>query len=154
MKYANLFIYMGLGVMLSACQQLGALPNHDATHLNPTSTITELGQWQLREGQYHGEPLSVDESSAITLTFQQDKVYGFSGVNQYQATVRIQGSQIEIRDIVTTRMAGSVAQMRLESAYLSALGHINRYQRQAEKLVFSGDDVQLQFINATMTQTR
>lgn len=153
MKRTTVFILLSAGFVLSACHSA-----HDLIG-NPLKTMPSdaqtaqnyQGQWTLRSGTYEGKPLLLSQSSGITLAFEQDKVYGSGGINQYQAPVNIQGKNITIHDIVTTRMAGDVAKMRVESHYLSALRQVTQYQKDNHELILSGEGVQLHFIPAQDT---
>ena len=106
--------------------------------------------WRLLQGTLAGKTFRGDGAN-VTLVFNGDHLSGYSGVNRYRAPVRVKGRHIAVNGpIITTRMAGPLAAMRLESDYLSALRKITRYRRDGEHLQLRGDDgVLLRFGAAT-----
>ncbi len=106
--------------------------------------------WRLLQGTLAGKAFSSDDAN-VTLVFDDNHLYGYSGVNRYRAPVSVKGHHIVLNGpIITTRMAGPLAAMRLESDYLSALRKITRYRRDGERLQMRGDDgVVLSFGAAT-----
>lgn len=75
------------------------------------------------------------------LVFKGKQVSGFSGCNQFNGTVNINGDQIKFSDLGTTRMACGGPVMQQEQAFLSALnGKTLKVDRVADSLTFTNPD--------------
>lgn len=104
------------------------------------------GHWQFQSGRLNGKAFNADGEN-ITLNYEDKHLFGSSGVNRYQAPVTISGNRLTFTDgIATTRMAGSIEAMRLESDYLSALRAANTIERKDRNLIMRGENVELKFI--------
>lgn len=64
---------------------------------------------------------NVIENSEITITFGEDRLYGSSGVNNYNGEYKIDGNKIEVGVIAGTRMMGPEDLMAQEQQYLDNL---------------------------------
>ena len=128
------------GLVLSALL-LGACAGESAESL---SVGTET--WVLVDGQVDGQPLKVDNGK-ITLSFVDgEAMVGNGSVNNYRAPVAISGGRIEhTGPLITTRMAGPMPAMKLESEYLSALGEAETLERSGDKLTITGEGDELHF---------
>lgn len=104
------------------------------------NAIEADNDWQFLEGALAGQTFRADGSEEITLVFHDGRLYGRSGVNQYSAPVKVTGQSITLTGpIITTRMLGLRAAMRLENDYLSALSEVSYYRRSGAKLRLFGD---------------
>lgn len=61
------------------------------------------------------------QNMKITITFDKDRVYGFSGVNRYSGAYSITGGKVAFSEMVSTMMAGSEDAMKAEQDYLIQL---------------------------------
>lgn len=120
---------------------LGACAGESAQSL---SVATET--WVLVKGQVDGRPLNL-ENGKITLSFVDgEAMVGNGSVNNYRAPVAISGGRItHTGPLITTRMAGPIPAMKLESEYLSALGEAEVLQRNGNDLTISGEGDELNF---------
>ena len=110
------------------------------------SLSVETETWVLVEGQVDGKPLDVSNGE-ITLSFVDgEAMVGNGSVNNYRAPVAISGGRIEhTGPLITTRMAGPMPAMKLESEYLSALGEAEALQRNGNTLIITGEGDELTF---------
>ena len=139
-KLANT-LTLTAAALLAACQSgAGGAPqvaddNHDASE-----------QWVLVAGQLNGKALHVQDGT-VTLKQGKDAFTGVSAVNHYRVPVRIRGNNIEHLDEppTTTLMAGPVEAMRLESDYIEAMSAAKTLKREGDRLIISGDGIELQF---------
>jgi heat shock protein HslJ len=89
-------------------------------------------EWTLVESSMS----SVDLGAAgITANFDGEKIYGFSGVNQYGGpyTAKDDGT-LEIGELASTMMAGPEPLMKAEQAYLELLKGCDGYQVEGDTL--------------------
>lgn len=102
--------------------------------------------WILTSAQVDGQPLKLD-GNEVTLSFVGgEAMVGNSAVNKYRAPVAISGGKINhTGPLITTRMAGPIEAMQLESAYLSALGEAEVLQRQGDQLTITGEGDELRY---------
>lgn len=138
--------------MLTTATLLGGCLNATSNNLStiaasstPVAQKSNLGTeyWQLRQATLDGKPLTIH--TPISLHIQDGTVSGNSGVNQYHAQANLQNGTLTIKDIVTTRMAGSIDNMRLESNYLSALRKVQNVKRDGNHLILSGEGTELHY---------
>jgi heat shock protein HslJ len=102
-----------------------------------TLSLADLGgrEWVLRE-LGHEQPLP--EKVEISLVFQDDKVSGNSGCNNYFAgVVTPRPGELEFNGMGATRMACPEPVMDLERRYLSALAGASGYRFLAGRLVLT-----------------
>ncbi|MBV7435347.1 META domain-containing protein [Cardiobacteriaceae bacterium TAE3-ERU3] len=120
---------------------LGACAGESADSLS-----VESETWVLVEGQVDGQPLDLSNGE-ITLSFVDgEAMVGNGSVNKYRAPVAISGGSIKhTGPLITTRMAGPIPAMKLESEYLSALGEAESLQRSGNNLVITGEGDELHF---------
>lgn len=83
-----------------------------------------LGEWNLV--QYNVDGKSADVAKA-SVSFEADgknlKVSGFSGVNLFSGSCKVNGRKLAFDDaFVTTKMAGSKDDMKFEREFLASLG--------------------------------
>lgn len=119
------FILLLAIFMLATCSRTSALPE---------------GEWTLES--LNGNPLV--EDTKITLAFDEDRAGGSSGCNTYGGPVEAKGEQIQFGEVTMTLMACTDAGvMAQESSYLAALGAVETFKVDGEKLLLSGLDVEL-----------
>lgn len=123
------FILLLAIFMLATCSRTSALP---------------AGEWQLES--LNGNPLV--EDTKITLVFEDDRAGGSAGCNSYGGAVEAAGEKIQFSELTMTLMACTDAGvMAQESSYLAALGAVDTFQVDGEKLILSGTDVELVYGN-------
>lgn len=82
----------------------------------------------------------------VTMTFESGRVSGQAPCNSYNAEFTIDGDQLELGSIATTRMACDPATSEAETTYLEALGQVDRVAVDGDRVTLSGDnDVELIF---------
>ena len=109
------------------------------------STVTKTAQTMLDINSIKGVEYTL-ENSDITITFDTNKVYGFSGVNRYFGGVEIQGDTITIGNLASTMMAGPKEKMEEESNYLKTLSSVNKMAIENNQIILSGTEKTLKFI--------
>lgn len=82
------------------------------------------------------------EGENINITFSNDGVFGFGGVNRYFAGYKLtdDGKTIEFSPIGSTMMAGPEDRMKMESQYFATLNKVNRVKVYKTKLVLITPD--------------
>lgn len=88
------------------------------------------------------------EKTPITITFSQDKVYGFAGVNRYFAGYKVENNNnIIFSPIGSTMMTGSEKDMKMENNYLSLLNNINKIKVYRDRLeLITKNNILLKFV--------
>lgn len=82
----------------------------------------------------------------ITMSFEGEKLYGFSGLNRYFGNFKLIDGKITISNLVTTKMAGSPEVMNAEKEYLKLLTNTVKYEILDETLIFyTTNNEKLQF---------
>ena len=66
-------------------------------------------------------------SEDIFIGFEEGRVYGFSGVNRYTGSYKINGDKIEFIGMGSTMMAGPEDKTALETKYLEALSNADSF---------------------------
>lgn len=84
----------------------------------------------------------VVDNSRTTLTFDpQGQIAGRAGCNRYTGSYRLQGAQLSLGDVATTRMVCVPALMDQEARFLKLLGQVRAFQLQRDgSLVLRTDD--------------
>lgn len=141
---AEMVLLLAVGALLP-----GACTMTDSGNpLRPTdeNAMEADNEWQFLQGALE-EKTFHDAGNEITLVFHDGRLSGHGGVNQYSAPVKVAGQEITLTGpIVTTRMLGPRAAMRLENDYLSALREVSHYRRSGAKLrLFGGQGMVLRF---------
>ncbi len=65
--------------------------------------------------------VATDPARPLTIVFATDTVTGSSGVNRFNGTSTIDGAQLHIERVITTRRAAAEPAMTLERSMLAAL---------------------------------
>lgn len=142
-------------LLLSACAG-GAGPAASATAGSPSLE----GDWVLVAGVGRDGAIPLVDGADITLSIQGTAVGGRAACNQYGGTVAVAGTAIRFGDMASTEMACAEPVMASEAAYWAAFGAVERVALEDERLMLSGNGVQLQFArvppvaDASLTGTR
>lgn len=132
-----------LSVLLAACGQ----GQGDSRHFAPVDPAAHE-VWQLVQGEARGKTLNLQAHNApITLIFSKDGISGQSPINRYQAAAETAGGTLQLTDhIMITKAGAERAAMHLESDYLQALRGAQRWQREGNRLILSGQGIRLDYI--------
>lgn len=80
------------------------------------------------------------QTKGLTLGFDSEgRVFGYSGLNRYFGKVVIDGDNIKIDPLATTRMAGSEEEFITENVYLTLLMSMNKIDLQGDKLILTNE---------------
>ncbi len=83
----------------------------------------------------------------ITLSFEGEKLYGFSGVNRYFGSFKLDGNKIEISNLAMTKMAGPPEEMKAEQAYLDLLNKAVKFEILKDNLIlYTDNNEKLEFV--------
>ena len=84
----------------------------------------------------------------ITITFLNDGVYGFTGINKYFAGYKLgENGQIEFSPIGTSMIDVPQNQAEMEKQYFNLLGNVNKIETFEEKIVlFTRNNNKLKFV--------
>lgn len=83
----------------------------------------------------------------ITLSFEGEKLYGFSGVNRYFGSFKLDGNKIEISNLAMTKMAGPPEEMKAEHAYLDLLNKAVKFDILKDNLIlYTDNNEKLEFV--------
>jgi heat shock protein HslJ len=104
-------------------------------------------EWYLND---QGEKTAVLPGTEITLIFDDGRIAGKSGCNQYGGGVEIDGNSIEVGALMSTMMACEEAVMRQEQAYLAALGEAATFEATGEALTFANAQGQMTLSFSTL----
>jgi heat shock protein HslJ len=116
-----------------------------AACLEPGSTDSVEGPWQLTRGTVDGEEIPILESHPITIVFEGNQVSGTASCNGYGGTYDRSGSTITFDDLAMTEMACSPPEtMTAEAMYAEALTRVDTVTVD-QGLTLSGDGVELVF---------
>ncbi len=91
------------------------------------------GQPQLQTGdeyivEWIGERPLIDRSHlTLQLDAQQQRAHGFAGCNQWFGSYQLNGNQLSISNIASTRKACAPSLMEQENRYLQALPQVERW---------------------------
>lgn len=90
--------------------------------MKPTPETLEGIPWALRELD-GTEIVTAPDARPVTLTLDSEagNASGFSGVNQFHGSYKLDGNVISFGPMISTRRAGPPEQMEVETAFLNAL---------------------------------
>jgi len=135
-------IVLGAAMLAAACSPApspAGEPSSQPTQSTETAGANPLAgtAWTLVE--LNGRAVSA--TRVPTLRFEQgDRLNGFAGCNTYFATYQVQGSQLQVADIGSTRMACTDERSTAtEQQYLEALRTVSRWDRSGPTLTLSSD---------------
>ncbi|HWH05649.1 MAG TPA: META domain-containing protein [Gaiellaceae bacterium] len=107
--------------------------------------VAPEGAWTLVAAEGPDELGKAVEGHRITLVFEDGRVGGTAACNSYGGSLRLEGDRFEVGELVQTEMACEPPVMAAESAYLGALGEVERYRLGDEELVLLGPSLRLRF---------
>ena len=82
--------------------------------------------WKLTS--LNGNPVGANKLPSLTLDAATGKVTGMAGVNRFNGTFKQEGAALTFSPLITTRMAGPEAEMKIESEFLAALSHVTAWK--------------------------
>lgn len=105
------------------------------------------GDWELESGALDDEPIPMVDSHPITMTLEDDEIYGTAACNGYGGTFALDGSEFSIEDgLAVTEMACMPREvMDSEQAFLEALTRVETVELGDGALTLRGPDVELTF---------
>lgn len=130
-----------LGLALGGCTALEK--TNEA--VEKVGTVTQTVQTMLDINSIKGQEFTL-ENSDITISFDNTRVYGFSGVNRYFGGLTVQGSSIVIENIASTMMAGPQDKMEEEASYLKTLAEMTYMRIEGKSVILTGNGKTLKFL--------
>jgi heat shock protein HslJ len=103
------------------------------------------GEWELVEFSQDGAVVPGPVGVRATLTVADGELSGTSFCNSYSGTYRLDGDELTVSGLGGTEMGCAPELMDAESAYLGALGAVDRAATTDGYLVLSGADAELRF---------
>ena len=118
---------------LFSCSNTTTLQNNGATGTGTTVKQKDIADTSWKLTAISGEKITPkmmngQEVGVITLDITADKISGSAGVNRYFGTYTINGKDITVSGMGSTRMMGPQDLMEKESKYLSALGNVTGFE--------------------------
>lgn len=104
-----------------------------------------VGEWELLSGTAAGQPLPQPADVRATLTFDGAQAGGTSFCNHYSSGYTVDGDSVRFDGIGGTEMGCDPDVMAAETAYVTALGMVERFALDGDELLLTGDDVELRF---------
>ena len=129
-----------LAVVLASCggTDLGTAPD---------GAIDLEGDYTLVEGRGPDGEVPLVEDSPVTLSIEGEEWGGTAACNHYGGTVTIAGDDLTVHGVFQTEMACVDDRiMESERLYLAAFQQVDRYERDGDRLLLLGDDVELVFV--------
>jgi heat shock protein HslJ len=145
-----------LAVLLVSCAYVGA-GNGSGTgngngsgpatpSANPSDPGTPAGSWILAKATTPTGEIPILDDHPITLVIDAEKVGGHAACNIYGGTVTVNGDAIRLAAMSMTEMAcADDRAMNAEAAYMTALSAVTRWSREGDRLILSGDGLELTF---------
>jgi heat shock protein HslJ len=106
------------------------------------------GNWRLVSGSVDGQDIPLIDASPVTLNITGTEIGGTSACNSYGAQFTLDGSSIEIGDLVSTLMMCTPEVMDVEIPYTAALAEIDTVAIDGDQLVMTGSGIELRFAPA------
>ncbi|HKY48684.1 MAG TPA: META domain-containing protein [Acidimicrobiia bacterium] len=110
--------------------------------------IDPTGNWRLVSGSVDAQDIPLIDASPVTLNITGTEIGGTSGCNSYGAQFTLDGSSIEIGDLVSTLMMCTPEVMDVEIPYTAALAEIDAVAIDGDQLVMTGSGIELRFAPA------
>ena len=131
-RFAALGLILGSLLALTACGGSGGASTPPGTKSAQGGGDIMGAEWVLSGSSMNSLDLS---KTGITARFEQGKISGFSGVNQYAGPCELGADgTMKIGPLAGTQMAGPEPLMRVESAYLQLLAKCDSYRVAGSKL--------------------
>ena len=91
--------------------------------------------------------LNLHKEYGITMSYDGDKIYGFSGVNRYFGIFKVEENKVEISNVAMTKMAGDPEAMKAEQEYLDLLSKVKNLEIKDNTLFFyTSNGEKLEFV--------
>jgi heat shock protein HslJ len=124
----------------------GSGSNPGSPSPDPSISGTLTGSWILTKGTTPTGAIPIMDDHPITLIIDANKVGGQAACNIYGGTVTIDGDAIHLSAMSMTEMACVDDEaMNAEGAYMTVLDALSRWVRDGDRLILSGDGVELTF---------
>ncbi|AVQ31806.1 MULTISPECIES: META domain-containing protein [Fusobacterium] len=121
--YKKIATFLAVGTLLVGCSSIGSGKNN----------IKNIEKQEfLLTNKY--------KDANITIAFEGDKVYGFSGVNRYFGGAKIDGDNIEVLNVASTMMAGPEDRMQAESGYIKLLNEADKIEVKNDSIILLTKD--------------
>lgn len=114
----------------------------------PPDVNAIIGEWRLEEGTLDGQPIPLVPQAPITLSVNAVRIGGTSACNSYGADWVFTDDGPRPGDIAQTLMLCEEPINASEVAYLEALRRATDFTLDGDRLVFSGEGVELRFVSA------
>ncbi|MGY1617716.1 META domain-containing protein [Geodermatophilus sp. SYSU D00691] len=121
-------------LVLAACGGSAGSPRPDV-----------LGSWELVSGSAGGAPLPRPAGVVATLVFGDGELSGRSFCNHFSGTYRLDDGALTVEGLGGTEMGCDPDVMAAETAFVSALGSVDRAALEGSELVLTGTGVALRF---------
>lgn len=131
----SLIILTLTGALLGGCTAM----EKTEKNTTPVATVQTLDISSISGKEY------TLENSDITIIFDNNKIYGFSGVNRYFGAIKVEGTTITIGNVASTMMAGLPSKMEEESNYLKTLAEMNSMSIEDNSITLTGNGKTLKF---------
>lgn len=90
--------------------------------------------------------LGDEYNKEVSIGFEGDRFFGYSGINRYFGQYEINGGKLVIEDMGTTKMGGIEQDMILELKFLTILKDNKSIKLEGDKLILiSNEDFKLEF---------
>jgi heat shock protein HslJ len=104
-----------------------------------------VGSWVLTDGTGPDGPIQILGDNRITLVIDGTDAGGRAACNLYGGTLTVNGSAVRISALSMTEMACNEPAMSAEAAYLAAIGAVAAWEREGDRLIMTGPDVELTY---------
>jgi heat shock protein HslJ len=103
--------------------------------------------WVLEAGTVDGDALALVADAPVTLTVDEGTLAGTSACNRYSGPLTVDGDSVELGPgLAVTEMAClDPGVTELEAAYLAAIVRVDTVDREDDRLVLTGEGVELTF---------
>jgi heat shock protein HslJ len=137
-----------LAILLAACA--APAPPATPTPTAPPDTDIDaiIGEWRLEQGTLNGRPVPLVPEAPITLTVNAVRIGGTSACNSYGADWVFTDDGPRPGNIAQTLMGCEDPVQLSEVLYLQALARATDFALDGDRLVFSGEGVELRFVRA------
>lgn len=90
--------------------------------------------------------LGDEYNKEVSIGFEENRFFGYSGINRYFGQYEINGGKLVIEDMGLTKMAGKEQDMILELKFLTILKDNKSIKLEGDKLILiSNEDFKLEF---------
>lgn len=150
MRTLRYFLASGGVVLLAACggggTSGGESPSGTVSPPTSAAALDLQGDWVLDSGSTADGDITLVSAAPVTFSVADDgTVTGRSACNQYSTSVTVEGDEVSFGEIASTLMACPDDVMAVESAYLRALGAVDRGAIDGSTLTLSGNGAELVF---------